>query len=87
MRCKWYFSDESSPDFSEVFAFRRKSSWKPPPGHPCVELFLSKLESELFSFLPVKPQAYKLTKEEWLTMQSLVKDRSIIINQLIRVPL
>ena len=26
--------------------------------HPCVELFLSKLERELFSFLLGKPQAY-----------------------------
>ena len=41
-------------------------------------MFLSKLESELFSLLPVKPQAYNLTKEEWLAMQSC-KDRSIII--------
>ena len=71
MRCKWYFSDESSPDFSEV---RPKSNWKPPPGHPCVELFLSKLENELFSFLPGKPQAYNLTKEEWVAMCSLVED-------------
>ena len=52
MRCKWNFRDEPSPNFSEVPAFRPKSNWKPPPGHPCIELFLSKLESELFSFLP-----------------------------------
>ena len=52
---------------------------KPPPGHPCVELFLSKLENELFSFLPGKPQACNLTKEEWVAMRSLAEDRSIII--------
>ena len=79
MRCKWYFRDEPSPNFSDVPAFRPKSNWKPPPGHPCVELFLSKLESELFSFSPGKPQAYNLTKEEWLAMQSLAGDRFIII--------
>ena len=50
IRCKWYFRDESSPDFSEVPAFRPKFNWKPPTGQPCVELFLSKLENELFSF-------------------------------------
>ena len=45
-----------------VPAFRPKSQWKPPTGHPCVELFLSMLEKELFSFLPGKLQSYNLTK-------------------------
>ena len=52
MRCKWYFTDEPSNDFSEINAFRPKSTWKPPAGDPCFELFLSKMEHELFSFLP-----------------------------------
>ena len=64
MRCKWYFRNELSDYFSEVPAFKPKSLWKPPAGHPCVELFLSKLEGELFSFLPGKPQSYNMTKEE-----------------------
>ena len=51
MRCKWYFRDELSPNFSEVPAFRPKSNWKPPPVHPCVELFLSKLERVVFHFV------------------------------------
>ena len=37
---------ESSPNFIELPTFRQKCNWKPPPGHSCVELFLSKLESE-----------------------------------------
>ena len=45
-----------------VPAFRPKSQWKPPTGHPCVELFLSRLEKELFSFLLGKLQSYNLTK-------------------------
>ena len=81
MRCKWFFRDKPSSDFSEFPAFRPKSNLKLPPGHPCVELFLSKLESELFSFLFGKPQAYNLTKEGWLTMRRLLDDRSIIIKQ------
>ena len=64
MRCKWYFRDEPSEEFSEIPAFRPKSTWKPPAGDPCVELFLSKMKHELFSFLPGKPQSYNLTKEE-----------------------
>ena len=79
MRSKWSSRDELSPNFTEVPAFRPKSNWEPLPGHPCVELFLSKLESELFSYLPGKPLAYILIKEEWLAMQSFPEDRSIII--------
>ena len=61
------------------FVLTPKSHLKRPPGHPCVELFLSKLESELLSFLPGKPQAYNITKDEWLVMRSRAEDRSIII--------
>ena len=39
MRCRWYFRNEPSDDFSNVPALRPKSQWKPPTGHPCVELF------------------------------------------------
>ena len=79
MRCKWYFRDEPSEEFSEIPAFKPKSTWKPPAGDPCVELFLSKMEHELFSFLPGKPQSYNLTKEEWQALKNLKEDRSIII--------
>ena len=44
-----------------------------------MELFLSRLEKELFSFLPGKPLSYNLTKEEWKAMHNVAKDRSIII--------
>ena len=79
MRCKWYFRDEPSNDFSEIPAFRPKSTCKPPSGDPCVELFLSKMEHELFSFLPGKPQSYNLTKGKWQDLKNLKEDRSIII--------
>ena len=79
MRCKWYFRDEPSEEFSEIPAFKPKSTWKPPAGDQCVELFLSKMEHELFSFLPGKPQSYNLTKEEWQALKNLKEDRSIII--------
>ena len=62
MRCKWYFRDEPSPNFSEVPAFRPKSNWKPPPGYRCAELFLSKLESELLSFCQVNLKLRTLLK-------------------------
>ena len=65
LRWRWYVRDEPSNDFSEITAFRPKSTWKPPAGDPCAELFLSKMEHELLSFLPGKPQTYNLTNEEW----------------------
>ena len=79
MRCKWYFRDKPSKDFSEIPAFRPKSTWKPPVGDPCVELFLSKMEHEQFSFLPGKPQSYNLTREEWQAIKNLKDGRSTII--------
>ena len=79
MRCRWYFRNKPLDDFSNVPAFRPKSQWKPPAGHPCVELSLNRLEKELFLFLPGKPQSYNLTKEEWKAMRNLADDRSVII--------
>ena len=79
MKCKWHFRDEPSEEFSEVPAFRPKSTWKPPAGGPCVELISNKVEHELFSFLPGKPQSYNLTKEEWQALKNLKDERSIII--------
>ena len=71
MRCRWYFRNQLSDDFSNVLAFRSKSQWKPTTQHPCVELLLSRLEKELFRFLPGKPQSYNLTEEEWKAMRNL----------------
>ena len=64
VRCKWYFRNEISDNFSEVPAFKLKSLWKPPADHRSAESILSKLERELSSYLPGKPQSYNMTKEE-----------------------
>ena len=34
MRCKWYFINEASGEFSEIPAFRTRSTWKPTAGDP-----------------------------------------------------
>ena len=39
MRTKWNFRNELSQGFSVAPAFTRKSSWKPPLGHPNLEVF------------------------------------------------
>ena len=51
MRIKWYFRNEISENFSEVPAFSPKSSWKPPHGHPNLEVYLSQVDNELFSIV------------------------------------
>ena len=52
MRCKWFFRNEITQDFSEVPAFRVKSNWNPPKGHSALEMSLSQVEGGIFSPLP-----------------------------------
>ena len=79
MRCKWFFRIEPTENFSEAPAFRVKSNWNPPKGHRAIEIFRSKLETEIFSVLPGTPLDYNLSKEEWLAMTGLAEDQNIII--------
>ena len=79
MRCKWYFRNQPTENFSEKPASHVKSNWNPPNGHPELEIFLSKLENEVFSVLPGTLRDYNLSKEEWLAMRGLAGDRNIII--------
>ena len=50
MRIKWNFSFRNKPseNFSEIPSFRLKSSWKPLKRNPNLEMFLSKVEQDLF---------------------------------------
>ena len=48
---------------------------------PSLEVYLSKIEKELFAALPGFTRKRNLTKGEWLAMRSLADDRSIIIKQ------
>ena len=81
MRIKWNFRNEPSQNFSETPAFRVKSSWKPPKGHPNLEVFLSKIEEELFKIIETPLNYSNLTKEEWQAVRSLADDRSIVIKK------
>ena len=47
MRLNWHFRDESE-NFSKVPVFNPKSRWQTPQDHPCLEVFLSQVENELF---------------------------------------
>ena len=48
MRLNWVFRNEPTPSFSDTPAFKTKSSGNPPKGHPCMEVYLSQVEKELF---------------------------------------
>ena len=78
MRCKLYFRNKPTENFSEKPAFNHKFNRNGPSGHPALEI-LSKLESKIFSVLPGTPPDYNLSKEEWLTMRRFAEDRNIII--------
>ena len=81
MRIKWHFRNEPTSDFSNIPAFAPKSAWKPPKGHPNLEVFLSQVESDLFKAIE-RPIGYSnLSKEEWDAIRPLADDRNIVIKR------
>ena len=80
MHLKWHFRDV--PDrFSETPAFRPKSTWVPPKGHPCLEVFLSQVEAELFKMSSSSIRYSNMPKDEWDVVRSLADDRNIVIKR------
>ena len=80
MHLKWYFRNVT-PNFSEVPAFRPKSSWNPLKRHPNLEVFLSEVEKELFTVVDSKLGYSNLSKEEWKATRTLADDRTIVIKK------
>ena len=76
MRLKGYFRNDPTPDFSEKPSFTPKSSWKPPTGHPNLEVFLSELEKQIIKIVDLKLGYSNFSKEEWQAMRALPDDRS-----------
>ena len=81
MRVKWYFRNEPSESFSNKPAFSPKSNWKPPEGHPNLEVFLSQIENELFKTVETPLSYSNLSKEEWEAVRTLADDRNIVIKK------
>ena len=80
MRLKWHFRDEPQ-GFNETPAFTPKSTWHPPKGHACLEVFLSQIEKEIFE-IPFSDLKYSnMSREEWQAVRSLADDRSIVIKK------
>ena len=81
MRARWHFRNEPTPEFSETPVLLLKSTWKPPMGHPNVDVFLSQIEQEIFKEVQ-SPLGYSnLSKEEWKAVRSLANDRNIVIKK------
>ena len=74
MRLKWSLRNEPTPSVSETPAFITKSSWNPPKGHPCLEIYLSQVEKELFKLAVSRLGYSNFTKEEWIAIRSLADD-------------
>ena len=64
MRTKWNFRDELSLYFIVVSSFACKSSWKPPLGHPDLEVSLSIDEEKLFKETQDSLRYCNLSQEE-----------------------
>ena len=83
MPIRWNFRDQPSEDFSDKPTFRPKSNWKPPPGHPGLEPFLSQLEKEIFNGLLNDSISLpsNMSKEEWEALKGVADNRNIVIKQ------
>ena len=81
MRIKWHFRNDLSEDFSQIPGFRPKSAWKPPTGHPNLEVFLSCVEHDIFKDIETPLRYSNLISEEWRAIRSLADDRNIVIKE------
>ena len=79
MRCKWNFRNKPTNNSSKTPAFRSKPRWKPPKGHVSLEVFLSRVEKELFSDEMNDSTQKNLSAEEWKALRNLTNDRSLVI--------
>ena len=80
MHLKWHFRDEPQC-FNETPAFIPKSTWHPPKGHACLEVFLSQVEKEIFE-TPFSDLKYSnMSREEWQAVSSLADNRSIVMKK------
>ena len=81
IRIKWHFRNELTLGFIEKPSFDSNPSWNPPKGGPHLEVFLSKVEEELFTFIERPVRHSNLSQEEWKAIRSLADDRNIVIKK------
>ena len=81
MKIKWHFRNKPTLDFSEKPEFHFKSSWNPPKGDPHLEVFVSRVEEELFAVIERPARHSNLSQEEWKAIRYLADDRNIVIKK------
>lgn len=59
----------------QILKCKSESKW----SLPALELFLSKVNKDIFLILFAHPNKFNLNKNEYLTMRILQNDRSVII--------
>ena len=52
--------------------------WRPANGHPALEIFLSKVERDLFDICKKQQTYSNFNSEEWKAMRSLADDRDLV---------
>ena len=81
MMIKWHFSNDTTPQFSEIPAFTRKSKWKSPKGNPKLEVFLNQIKKNFFELAETPLGYLSFSKEECQAMSSLTNNTSIVIKK------
>ena len=79
MRCNSSFRNDRTKNVRETPAFHNKSTLNLPQVHPALDMFLSQMEGDAFSFLPGNTIRYNLTKEKQLAIRGLAEDCSNVI--------
>ena len=82
MRIKLNFCNRPTLDFSEKSTFCTKSSWNPPKGDPHLDVFLSRVEEDLFVVVERPVRHSNLSQVEWESIRSLADDRNIVIKKI-----
>ena len=78
LRLKWHFRDNESSGIYNIF--KKKSNFKPRKKDAAIEIYLSKLEEEIFN-LDFNLQYNNLTKAERAALRNLRDDTSIVIKE------
>ena len=81
VRVKSHFENEPCPDFSNIPYVKSKPKWNPPKGHSAIEIFLSKVENDLFKVVDKELGYSNFTSEDWKALRSLAADKQIVIKK------
>ena len=76
-----YYIYKPTRQFNEIPWCKTKSSWRPPNGHPALEIFLCKVEKDLFDICKKQQTYSNFNSEEWKGICSLADDQNLVIKE------